>query len=316
VITSLFYPALALYSSAQPHFLARYSSRLAGSLGPVGRAHDLQELWAPHAALRARNDHDARTRCGNELTLRAERVLAEPDPTSPHGVLSAPLLERLAGLETSIHHQLADADVDCLPRADGRGCLVLSPLSFWKHEPGRLRGLSDDALIRTLSLSANTTLAGFPLTPAMVLADRELDDTDPSDTRLDYAGAAVLTFFFPEGGDCASDAGHNAWLGVLERAVGDANTNLLHVGRTSPRLVALEYDSFVKKTGGISIITVCIYIAYAGFFVWFQGTVRGMHAVHSRIGLAATGLIELVVSTITSLSVCALAGFKITMVPW
>ena len=38
--------------------------------------------------------------------------------------------------------------------------------------------------------------------------------------------------------------------------------------------------------------------------------------VHSRIGLAFTGLVEIVVSTITSVSVCALVGFRVTMVPW
>ena len=37
--------------------------------------------------------------------------------------------------------------------------------------------------------------------------------------------------------------------------------------------------------------------------------------VHSRIGLAFTGLVEIAVSTITSVSVCALVGFRVTMVP-
>ena len=41
-----------------------------------------------------------------------------------------------------------------------------------------------------------------------------------------------------------------------------------------------------------------------------------MDMVHSRIGLAFTGLVEIVVSTITSVSVCALVGFRVTMVPW
>lgn len=43
---------------------------------------------------------------------------------------------------------------------------------------------------------------------------------------------------------------------------------------------------------------------------------RRMDKVHSRIGLAFTGIVEIVVSTLTSVSVCALAGFKLTMVPW
>jgi hypothetical protein len=59
-----------------------------------------------------------------------------------------------------------------------------------------------------------------------------------------------------------------------------------------------------------------VYPAYALFFFWASGSMRRLDTVHSRIGLAFTGLIEIIVSTITSLSVCALAGFKITMVPW
>jgi hypothetical protein len=43
---------------------------------------------------------------------------------------------------------------------------------------------------------------------------------------------------------------------------------------------------------------------------------RRMDTVHSRIGLCFTGLVEILVSTITSLSVCAIGGFRITMVPW
>lgn len=41
-----------------------------------------------------------------------------------------------------------------------------------------------------------------------------------------------------------------------------------------------------------------------------------MSAVHSRLGVTFTALVEITVSTITSLSVCALVGFRITMVPW
>ena len=43
---------------------------------------------------------------------------------------------------------------------------------------------------------------------------------------------------------------------------------------------------------------------------------RMTNKLHSRVGVAFTGVIEILVSTITSLSVCALAGFKITMIPW
>ena len=57
------------------------------------------------------------------------------------------------------------------------------------------------------------------------------------------------------------------------------------------------------------------YVTYTVFGVYSFWLFRRMNMVHSRIGLAFTGLVEIVVSTITSVSVCALAGFRVTMVP-
>lgn len=51
-------------------------------------------------------------------------------------------------------------------------------------------------------------------------------------------------------------------------------------------------------------------------FVQVSGSMRRMDSVHSRFGLTFTGIIEILASTITSVSVCAIAGFRVTMVPW
>jgi len=59
-----------------------------------------------------------------------------------------------------------------------------------------------------------------------------------------------------------------------------------------------------------------IYLAYIGFFAYIAWSARSMDAVHSRLGVTFTALVEIAVSTITSLSVCALVGFKVTLVPW
>jgi hypothetical protein len=52
------------------------------------------------------------------------------------------------------------------------------------------------------------------------------------------------------------------------------------------------------------------------FAVWMFRSLRTTPPIHSPIGIIFTGLIEVVASTITSMSVCALVGFKITMLPW
>lgn len=43
---------------------------------------------------------------------------------------------------------------------------------------------------------------------------------------------------------------------------------------------------------------------------------KRMNGVHTRVGLTFTALFEIAASTITSLSVCSLMRFKVTMVPW
>ena len=59
-----------------------------------------------------------------------------------------------------------------------------------------------------------------------------------------------------------------------------------------------------------------LYLMYIVVFIHFSGTLRKMDSVHSRYGLAFTGLIEIIASTVCSVSVCAIWGFRVTMVPW
>ena len=63
-------------------------------------------------------------------------------------------------------------------------------------------------------------------------------------------------------------------------------------------------------------MTITLFLCYFIFFVYFSGSMRRMDTVHSRVGLCFTGLVEIIVSTITSLSVCAIIGLRITLVPW
>ena len=66
----------------------------------------------------------------------------------------------------------------------------------------------------------------------------------------------------------------------------------------------------------ITVITALVYILYIVIFVYLSGSTRAMNTVHSRVGLCFTGLLEILSSYVTSLSVCAIGGLKITMVPW
>ncbi|KAI3607816.1 sterol regulatory element binding protein cleavage-activating protein [Moniliophthora roreri] len=144
----------------------------------------------------------------------------------------------------------------------------------------------------------------------MVLAGRGLDEHH---NTFDFATFLALTYFFPES-DCFGTSEHANWRQAVEIAAGqDAE---LHIHSAEPTLIALEYDATRSRKKGWSAISALPYFAYASFFIYVFWGMRQLTSVHSRTGVAFTALVEIIVSTITSLSVCALVGFRVTLVPW
>ncbi|EPQ58620.1 hypothetical protein GLOTRDRAFT_114971 [Gloeophyllum trabeum ATCC 11539] len=311
VITSLFYPALAIYSSSQPQFIAHISSRILDSFRSVeGSGYhtygDIRNLWTGLESLRIIEDPVARARCGNERTLRVERVLVHsPDEA---GALDVQVLLSTLALEKRIHALLPAHGLSCLKTPDG-SCLTISPSAFWNHDEDRIR--ADPDVRETLSLTKNTSVAGIPVLPLMVLAGRELDAHTA--TKVEYAAALVLTYFFPET-DCTSMSGHAAFTQAVSDAVADGQAQVVPEFQ-SPTLIALEHDETTSRVRS-NVVSIFLYFAYLIYLVWFARSIRRVDAVHSVVGLAFTGVVEMLVSTITSLSVCAIVGFKVTMVPW
>ncbi|KAF9025162.1 hypothetical protein BDZ89DRAFT_1068538 [Hymenopellis radicata] len=297
VITSLFYPALALYYplSSQPQSLSIF-----GTASVFDAQHDLVDIWSRYDWLRVREDAVSRARCGVGRTVRVERVLILPDDGN---ALDHQTLLSTLNLENTLNDLVSSR---CLKRADGQ-CLVLSPLEFWNHDKTSLR--SDSNILDTLNFSRNASIAGIPLTPEMVLAGRDSD----SESNLDFATFLALTYFFPAT-DCLGKSDHLSWLQTIQ-SVKALNAEL-HVKIEEPFLLALEYHSSPPEGKGWTAISALLYFAYISFAVYVSWSMRQMKTVHSRIGVTFTALVEIAVSTITSLSVCALVGFKVTMVPW
>src|SRR6202034_2751068 len=80
VITSLFYPALAIYSSSFPrtqHTSILDSFLTASAVSGFYAQHDLRNLWEGHQALRVVEDAVSRAKCAKQRTLRVERVLIQ-----------------------------------------------------------------------------------------------------------------------------------------------------------------------------------------------------------------------------------------------
>ncbi|TFY65026.1 hypothetical protein EVJ58_g2229 [Rhodofomes roseus] len=314
VITSLLFPAIAVYTSPETHFFAGFTLRVLDSflttddISSYFAQHDLRNLWEGHNTLRLHDDSVARAQCGMQSILRSERLLL--GSVSPEYGLDAldrnTLLSALA-LEQRISKILSQRHIPCLKSSSG-SCFFLSPLAYWDHDEAELS--EDTSILDTINLSHNVTISGIPISPEMVFAGRE---HDPSTSSMDSAMFLALTYFFPDR-DCLGNNGHIQWLRVLREAGGPMGD--LVVQAQPPRLVALEYDRSLTTKSRFSILSAFCYAAYLVFVVYCVRSMRNMKTVHSRFGLAVTGLVELIVSTITSLSVCALVGFRMTMVPW
>jgi hypothetical protein len=239
VITSLFYPALALYSSSQAQSLSDSTSRILDTfLAPntvpgfyAYAQHDLRNLWEGHSALRIRDDAVSRPLCGLERTVRVERVLIQSPLIDDMGALNHQILTSTLQFERRMSKLVASHGVPCLHGPDGN-CFVLSPLAFWDYDEEALA--SDPNILDTLSLAKNISIAGITITPHMVLAGRGANEHIA--VNFDFARFLALTYFFPET-DCLGSADHTAFLHILESATQGEE---LVIQAQEPTLIALE----------------------------------------------------------------------------
>jgi len=234
VITSLLYPALAIYASSRP--FSRFSSPLLNllPLDNVRSSHigDLHDIWHGYEALKVRQDAAARARCGLERTVRVERLLVAS--YRRHGVLNKPLLKKTLLLEQDISAQLTrKRGLPCVVAPLGQGgCLSTSPLMFWDHDDDTL--MNDPDILETMNHVRNNTLSKIPVPLPMVLAGRmSLGDSD----KTDYGAYLVLTYYFREN-DCQTKAGHDVWKTLASDAV--KGKGHVHFPPAQPRLLALQ----------------------------------------------------------------------------
>lgn len=143
-----------------------------------------------------------------------ERLLLANNRRDENGVLNKDTLRLALDLENDISTRL-DSSTDTLScvRSENGQCLFTSPLSYWEHDYKTLA--EDKKLIDTINRLNMTSHAVFPVTLPMVLADRAgLEDEE----KVDFATFLVLTYYFRET-DCNSQAGHSAWLQLVESAM-------------------------------------------------------------------------------------------------
>ena len=239
VITSLFYPALAIYASSQPNSLSIIDAFVSRSaVSGFHAPNDLDNLWSCHHTLRVHEDAVTRAKCGVGRALRVERLLIHGPMDEDVGAMNHQTLRSTLDFEHRLEETiLQEESTPCLRRADGK-CFVLSPLLFWNHDLEAL--LSDTNPLSTIKAVENVSLGGFHVTPQMVLARRR--SLEPAASKLDFAEYLAVTYFFPES-DCLGSSEHASWLQAVQKAVAQEPEGLIQM--REPTLIALEVIIFL-----------------------------------------------------------------------
>ena len=240
VITSLFYPALAIYSSSQPKSLSILDTFTLRHDNPVFDAQkDLVNLWSSHNTLKLHDDAVSRAKCGVRHALRVERVLIQSTQAEDDGAVNHQTLLSTLHFESRLEHLVSGGNTPCLMGPD-ENCFVLSPLLFWKHDKEALA--SDTSILDTLSASQNVSVGSIFVTPQMVLAGRGSNELHVAGSKFDFARFLALTYFFP-GSDCLSTSEHASFLQSIHRVLGQNTEPVVPV--QEPTLIALEVQPFV-----------------------------------------------------------------------
>ena len=307
VILSLFYPANELYFSSNTAAHNRVYSLFA-SYQP-----DLRDVWDGHDALLPLEDSGVLTRCGAERTLRVERILIPSSEQSNTGAATPETLQFASKLNNYIAHSLksTDSSLQCVRGADNE-CFILSPTAFFPESPASY----PDGVLETINHAVNTSIAGVPVDLSMVLAMRLAAGGDPN-AQIEHVGFLALTYFFTEK-DCSSQDGHRKWLELIRRTALDhfEAISMTPFVVEKSRYAALQYDPTLSRPSRSNLVFVLLNVLIIGIFYSVSGSIRRMTGVHSRVGLASTAAVECCASTMASISVCSLAGFRLTMVPW
>ncbi len=199
-------------------------------------------------------------------------------------------------------------------------CLTLSPLEYWSMDSHAI--LEEDEPAHLVSHSAlNRTRLGAPLSPSTTLAGRW-----HLFKRLPRAEYLAFTFFLhqdhngacsdlpPSSKGLALASTHTTWHELLTRVTGGQVRLIASPEDISHSLVlqfSPETNSSKRRPTHIFLLT-----AYAFVIIYISRGLIKMRKVHSRFGLAFTGTTQLLISMIMSVSICALLGIRLTLVPW
>ncbi|KAF8328925.1 sterol-sensing domain of SREBP cleavage-activation-domain-containing protein [Cantharellus anzutake] len=238
-----------------------------------------------------------------DRTVSIERLFVQ-GAYETYGTLDLSVLTASAALQRRIVDEVLRGknSLPCVQNYRGE-CFITDPLKSWNFTDFAF--LDADEVFRRVNRVP--MVDGLPVPAQSLLSGQPQEDDQIEDPDF-----LTFTYYF-HGDDCQNEAKHNAWLKRLQ-AVG-SGMGRIKSSSSAPKLLSIQYDVSDDKSR-ISLMAVVLYITYAVVFVHFSGSLKRMDTVHSRYGLALTGIVEIIASTLCSVSVCALWGYHITMVPW
>lgn len=287
--------------------------------------------------------------------VRMEQVLISPSAGSSgygSGALSKRTLHHTLQLQNELERRLLEGEVEGMTcvRTQGGHCAISSPSNWWKSEADLL---ADQDVHKTLSLPASSLRSEeLPYTTASTLVGVGRDKKG----QVKGAHYLTMTFYLEdlhnevalmgprelEKRDVAKEiwrqtvrdvVGGKGWeageeveqLGRMREGMGAGRRIILKVRiflflkvtllnkpffilqhlphlplHSNPRL----FEDFLFVVGYIVVI---FYVLY---------TMRTLNQVHSKIGLMLTGLVELGLNALISLSICWMLRLKVGLVPW
>ncbi|KAL4399036.1 SREBP-SCAP complex protein [Malassezia pachydermatis] len=279
--------------------------------------HDLRLLWDETPIFHMVEVHDDE----HIPQVHMAQVLISTDAVrrgggSPYGVLEPHVLHAALLLQQMLDAKLLGepgTPSQCVPRNDTHACLVLSPLEYWHRNATTLLSDAHPAKSYTgnpgRAVSAPPVAPPAPHSPIPLLYSTTLSSRWPFLPLFSRAEYAVLTYFLYE-----TDA--QAWKTLVEDAAAGV----------APATVTLP-DNVVAGTTTLSFTPQAqvarprlhykvVVAGYVLLLVFIFRELVQMRRLHSRLGMAITGSVQLIIDLIMSLSLCALLGIRLTAVPW
>lgn len=336
-LCALMYPVLSLYAWAAPStgsdffgflrtsptwsLMATYDGK---SVAPTAR--DLHLPWQDMDGVVVNIEEACWQRIPKFREVTIQQVLIgvpfDQSSASEHGILDRRALHTLHKVEKDLQGQLMPQPLtsstgiiapeqplqtlrcastvkeDLASGPSRQTCFTLSPMAYWNCDEAAM--LSDASLIATVNAVQPDAL-GLPVRHDNLFVNRV--HSGETMRKADYA---VITLFL------AANPARTAIVKLISHVGSQHGLQLSSRNPAAAQQAVLNHLSNVanRSQKGINAVYGLAYVI-VGFYIYL--TLRRMDRVHSRTGLVLTGIVQMLISGMASISLCALAGYKIDL---